>query len=293
MPDAASIIQPASREQLLAGGAVSLSDAELVALFIGTGRAGQNCLQLAHALLHKAGSLRALLLLKEPSALRLQGFGPARYAALQSALELARRAQQGLGAAPLEGDAAVRRHLIRLLTDLPVQSFAAAFLRANGECLSCERLFNGTLRFVQVHARELVRRALSLNAAAVSVARSDPESLPLALASDHALHAHLSSALAIVGVELRDFLVVGQSGESLSIDPKASLTGDAPWMSSKSAPAPQQLALDLTFHAAQPSAHDPSLIGTSRGATSPVRSRNRTRFRPRYAPPPRPGAHFH
>jgi len=217
MSGSVTYMRPASRERLLASGATALSDSELVALFIGTGLAGQNCTQLSAGLLSQVGSLRELLLIHPARVRRLRGLGPARYARLQSALELARRVEQALEANGADGRAAIRSRLVAAVTDLPVQAFAAAFVNGKGECLACERMFHGTLRCVHVHPREVVSRALTLRAVAVDVARSDPEGRPLANESDGALRRRLVHALGIVGVELRHFYVVGQSCEHIAI----------------------------------------------------------------------------
>ena len=80
------------RERLLERGPQALSDAELLALVLGTGCGGANALEVSRGLLgHFEGSLRRLLCADAATLLKLRGLGPARYATLMSALELARR----------------------------------------------------------------------------------------------------------------------------------------------------------------------------------------------------------
>jgi len=79
------------REKLLAAGAKALSESELLAIWLRSGTRGANAVELARALLAEFGSLRGLLGADAGRLLRHRGIGPARYAALQAALEIARR----------------------------------------------------------------------------------------------------------------------------------------------------------------------------------------------------------
>ena len=245
MPAPVTYLAPRSREQLISRGAGALTDPELIALFIGTGCPGRNCLQVSADLLRDAGSLRELLLMLPSAVRRTPGLGPARYARLQSALELARRARLAMDTSAASEAAQVRGLLIAAVTDLPGQSFAAAFLGDEGKCLACEHMFQGTLRFVHVHPREVVRRALSLHATRICVARGDPEGEPLPAPSDHALRAQLSTALELVGIRLEEYYIVGQSCEWIGLsDAQMSAHANGPR-------TPQQLPLDLRYPPAE------------------------------------------
>ncbi len=79
------------RERLLSRGAASLSDAELLAILLGSGRQGQNVVEIAHDLLAHAGDLRGVAESAEAELCALPGVGPARAAVIQAAIELGRR----------------------------------------------------------------------------------------------------------------------------------------------------------------------------------------------------------
>src|SRR6185437_6100073 len=79
------------REKLLERGAHALSDAELLALLLGSGTRGRSSVELARTLIADFGSLRSVLTADGPRALARAGVGPARYAVMQAALELTRR----------------------------------------------------------------------------------------------------------------------------------------------------------------------------------------------------------
>src|SRR5437016_922983 len=79
------------REKLLERGTHALSDAELVALLLGSGTPGRSAVELARSLIADFGSLRELLNAEAQRCLAQAGIGPARYAILKAAVELARR----------------------------------------------------------------------------------------------------------------------------------------------------------------------------------------------------------
>ena len=162
------------RERLLAQGAQVLSDAELLAVFLGTGTAGSDALQTARRGLAAFGSVGALLRASRDRFCAVDGFGPARFAQLQAARELLRRAlHETLVDRPLfDSPEAVRDYLRLHLGARPHEVFLALFLDAQHRLLAAEELFRGTLAQTSVYPREVVKRALETNAAAVVFAHN-------------------------------------------------------------------------------------------------------------------------
>jgi DNA repair protein RadC len=118
------------REKLLQKGAASLSDAELLAIFLRIGVKGKSALDLAREMLKEFGGLRALLSASQEELCATLGMGPAKYAQLQAGLEMARR---HLGEAlergkPLTDPAATRKYLLAQLRDMPHEVFACLYL---------------------------------------------------------------------------------------------------------------------------------------------------------------------
>ena len=156
------------REKLLARGAGSLSDAELLALFLGSGTAGRDAVATARDLLAEHGPLRALLDRSAKDMTRLNGIGDARACALSAALELGHRhlaAQLERGDA-LTDPAAAGRYFARRLRGQPREVFAALYLDTRHRALGFEELFQGSIDGAEVHPRVLVERALAHGAAA-------------------------------------------------------------------------------------------------------------------------------
>lgn len=199
------------REKLLARGAGSLSDAELLALFLGSGTAGRDAVAGARELLAGQGGLRPLLD-REPKALtRLRGIGPARACLLAAALELGHRhlaAQLERGEALGDPDAA-GRYFAQRLRGLPYEVFAVLYLDTRHRALGFEELFRGGIDGAEVHPRVLVQRALAHGAAAAILGHNHPSGNPEPSAADRAVTTRLKQALALVDVRLLDHFVVG------------------------------------------------------------------------------------
>ena len=199
------------REKLLGRGAGALSDAELLAIFLGSGLRGRDAVQTSRELLEAHGPLRVLLDLGAAGMARLPGLGPARACQLAAALELGNR---HLAAALERGDAltdpaAAGRYFARRLRPYPHEVFAALFLDTRHRALAFEELFQGTIDGAEVHPREVVRRALGHNAAAVIIGHNHPSGCSDPSAADRAVTARLKHALALVDVRLLDHFVIG------------------------------------------------------------------------------------
>jgi DNA repair protein RadC len=198
------------RERLLALGAQALTDAELLAIFLRTGVQGRSAVDLARLALVEAGGLNALLALDLERFGALPGLGPAKFAQLQAVVELARRAlgEELAQRAALDSPAQVRQFLSLRLGRLGQEVFLALFLDAQNRLIADEVLFTGTLTQTSVYPREVVKRALAHNAAALILAHNHPSGLAEPSRADELLTAALKSALALVDVRVLDHLVV-------------------------------------------------------------------------------------
>ncbi len=202
------------REKLLAKGPQALSDAELVAIFLRTGIKGKSAVELARDQLTRFGSLSALAGAANESFCSEPGLGPAKYAQLQAALEIARRTlhEKLTAGAAMSAPGAVRDYLRLLLHARPHEVFVVVFLDAQHRVLASEELFRGTLTQTSVYPREVVKRALHFNAAAVIFAHNHPSGVAEPSRADEALTAALKQALALVDVRVLDHFVVAGDG---------------------------------------------------------------------------------
>ena len=205
------------REKLLGSGSAVLSDAELLAVLLGSGTRGKDAIALGRELLINAGSLCALLSRPEQQ-IRASGLGPAKRARIIAALELARRSlaeelhqRQSLGNPRDSGD-----YLRSRLRHLPYEVFGCLYLDNRHRVLAFEELFRGTVDGASVHPREVVRACLQHNASAVIFAHNHPSGVAEPSAADRAITHDLRDALQLVGVRVLDHLVIG-SGEPVSM----------------------------------------------------------------------------
>ncbi|WP_095108692.1 DNA repair protein RadC [Pseudomonas sp. Irchel 3E20] len=199
------------REKLLESGAATLSDAELLAIFLRTGVTGKSAVDLARHLLLQFGSLRALLEADLPAFSRQLGLGPAKFAQLQAVLEMARRhlAEKLQRESVLESPEAVRDYLKALLRHEPHEVFGCLFLDAKHRVLAFESLFRGTIDSASVYPRQVVKRALAHNAAALILAHNHPSGVADPSPADRVLTKRLQEALELVDVQVLDHIIVG------------------------------------------------------------------------------------
>ena len=202
------------RERLLARGAAALSDAELLAIFLRVGMRGKSAVDLARELIGHFGSLNRLFSATQDELSAIPGMGPAKYVQLQAVLEMSRRA---LVEGMKQNDAmstpgAVRDYLRLHLAGLGHEVFFALWLDAQNRLIAAEELFRGTLTQTSVYPREVVKKALQHNAAAVVLAHNHPSGVSEPSSADEFLTRELKQALALVDVRVLDhFIVAGQS----------------------------------------------------------------------------------
>lgn len=199
------------REKLLKSGAAYLSDAELLALFLRTGMVGKSAVDLARELLTRFDSLTGLFAANQTAFCQVPGMGPAKYAQLQAVLEMARRA---LAEELKSGDAmnspkSVRDYLRLSLEGKKHEIFVGIFLDAQNRAIAAEELFNGTLTQTSVYPREVVKRALHHNAAAMIFAHNHPSGVAEPSQADEILTQSLKQALALVDVKVLDHFIIG------------------------------------------------------------------------------------
>jgi DNA repair protein RadC len=205
------------RERLLEQGPASLTDAELLAVILRTGTAGRTALDLGREALARFGGLSGLLATPADRLIALDGLGPAKSAQLQAVLELARRSlrEEVQHATALSSPDKVRAYLRITLSSRPHEVFMALFLDAQNRLIVADELFRGSLTQTSVYPREVVKRALAVNAGGVIFAHNHPSGVAEPSRSDELLTTSLRQALALVDVRVLDHLIVA-GGDVLS-----------------------------------------------------------------------------
>jgi len=207
------------REKLLKRGAESLSDAELLAIFLRTGVKGKSAVDLARDLLDHFGGLRPLLEADRDSFCSAKGLGDAKFTQLQAVLEMSSRHLK----AQLQREDALtspqltRNYLSSRLRGFPHEAFGALYLDNQNRIIHFEILFTGTIDGASVHPREVVRDALKHNAAAVIFAHNHPSGVAEPSASDRAITEQLSSALGLMDIRVLDHIIIGDGSCTTSL----------------------------------------------------------------------------
>jgi DNA repair protein RadC len=199
------------REKLLLRGPASLSDAELLAIFLRTGINGKSAVDLARDLLLEFGDLRRLIEADAGAVCKTRGLGAAKYVQIQAAIELGKRyLESGLRQTDvLTSPKTTRDYLLAQLRAYPHEVFACLFLNNRHHVISFDKMFNGTIDGASVYPREVVKRALGHNAAAVIFAHNHSSGIAEPSAADITLTRRLKTALELVDIRVLDHFVIG------------------------------------------------------------------------------------
>ncbi len=201
------------RERLIMHGPQILSDAELLAVFLRVGVCGKSAVDLGRDMIGHFGSLNGLFSASLAEFSSLNGLGPAKYAQLQAVMELARRSlteDLRMGEV-LSSPQSVKQYLQLLLAQKTYESFAVLFLDVKNRLITTEELFRGTLTHTSVYPREVVKAALTHNAASVILSHNHPSGTPEPSTADRSLTSALKQALGLVDVRVLDhFVIAGQ-----------------------------------------------------------------------------------
>ncbi|GAB7218738.1 UPF0758 protein [Vibrio inusitatus NBRC 102082] len=205
------------REKLINHGPSSLTDAELLAIFLRTGCPGMNVLELADHLLKSFGSLRHILTAPQDKFCQHKGLGQAKYVQLQAFIEMT---QRYLAETLEKGDALTspqqtKLFLLSLLRDKQREVFYVLFLDNQHRVINHESLFEGTIDAANVYPREVVKRSLQHNACALILAHNHPSGVAEPSQADKRITRRLIDALALVDIRILDHFVVGD-GEVVS-----------------------------------------------------------------------------
>ncbi|MEH6446294.1 MAG: DNA repair protein RadC [Oceanospirillaceae bacterium] len=205
--------QERPREKLLMQGSQSLSDAELLAIFLRTGIKGMSAVDMARKLLNDFGGLRQLFEASEEEFCASKGLGVAKYTHLQAVLEMNRRylreaLQQG---SVMDNPNTVREYLIAQLRHQKREVFCCLFLDNKHCVLGFDTLFKGSINSASVHPREVVKAALLYNAAAVILAHNHPSGVAEPSVADQQITAQLVKALALIDITVIDHIIIGST----------------------------------------------------------------------------------
>ncbi|MCX8584390.1 MULTISPECIES: RadC family protein [unclassified Gilliamella] len=205
------------REKLLQFGVEALSDAELLALFLRTGTRNLPVLTLSQKLLNEFGSFYHLMNASHDEFCKKEGLGTAKYTQLKAVVELSHRYLKVKMTKEdyLTSPTLTHHYLANRLMDKDREIFMVIFLDNQNHVINCEEMFVGTYNSVEVHPREVARKALQYNAAALILAHNHPSGLAEPSQADRALTKKIEQVCELIDVRVIDHLVIGK-GEYVS-----------------------------------------------------------------------------
>jgi DNA repair protein RadC len=188
------------------------SDTELLATVMGTSSPGSSGHEAAAHLLHRFGNLRTILHATNDDILACQGIGAAKLAILRALPELARRyfSESLPVGESIRSPADTETFLKARMQHLGHELFCCLYLDNRHRVLRFDELFRGTIDGTSVYPREVVKEALSVNAAAVILAHNHPSGVAEPSQADERITRRLKSALELVDIRLLDHLIVGE-----------------------------------------------------------------------------------
>ncbi len=205
--------QERPREKLLSRGAASLSDAELLAIFLRTGLQGKTAIDLSRDLLTEFDGLRGMVEADSRSFCQTRGLGLAKYSQIQAAIELGKRyLQENLGKKDvLTSPNDTKDFLVAQLRAYQHEVFACLFLDNRHQIISFDEMFKGTIDGASVYPREVVKQALARNAAAVIFAHNHPSGVAEPSLADKNITQRLQEALKLVDIRVLDHFIIGDN----------------------------------------------------------------------------------
>ena len=205
------------REKLLQFGVEALSDAELLALFLRTGTRNLPLLKLYQKLLNEFGSFYHFINANHDEFCKKPGLGTAKYTQLKAVVELSHRylKVKMTNENYLTSPSLTHHYLANRLMDKDREIFMVIFLDNQNHVINSEEMFIGTYNCVEVHPREVARRALQYNAAALILAHNHPSGLAEPSQADRILTKKIEQVCELIDVRIVDHLVIGK-GEYVS-----------------------------------------------------------------------------
>ena len=202
-----------SREKLLVKGAESLTDAELLAIFLRLGVRGKSAVMLARELLDRFGSLRGLYSAPADELRSVSGMGDAKIAQFKAVTEMSKRyLEQGFkDRAYVESSEDILRFLYQEMRDLDQESFRLVLLNGQNHVLNIVEVARGTLTASSIYPREVVKTALRYSAGAVVFVHNHPSGAVEPSEEDKKITRRLVLACEVVGIRVHDHIIIGEN----------------------------------------------------------------------------------
>ena len=207
--------QERPRERLLRQGPQSLSDAELLAIFLRSGSQQHSAVELARLLIQHFGSLSPILDAKLEEISQFHGMGPTKYAQLMAVKELGKRyIDQQFSQSPLQMDCSAQLlSFLRFEFLAETQEvFAVLCLDVHLRKINFKKLFFGSINSCEISINQLLRYAIQQHASAVVIAHNHPFGKPQPSPADIQLTQQIQHACSLLEIRLIDHCIISAEG---------------------------------------------------------------------------------
>ena len=202
------------RELLLEKGPEFVSDAGLLAILLRSGVKGKDAVTLGRELLDQFSGLRGILNARKKDLEEVKGLGTAKIAQLLAAIEIAKRQlkEEVMGNKAIKGPEDVMEYISLSMANLKEEVFKVIYLNSANIILAMEDLFKGTVNQSAVYPREVVKRALELNACALIFVHNHPSGDLNPSQQDLSLNEKLIRACLAIDLTPLDHLIISPAG---------------------------------------------------------------------------------
>lgn len=199
------------REKLLKFGSKSLSNSELLAIFLRTGVKDKSAIQLAAELLENFGGIRGLCTAEIEDLLNIKGLGVAKVAQLKATLELAERylKEDVKQKSIVESSKEVLNYLHHSMQDLDHELMKVILLNGQNQIINIVDLFRGSISSSSVYPREIIKLALKYSALAIVVVHNHPSGISKPSEGDKKLTKEIIFACISAGIKVHDHIIIG------------------------------------------------------------------------------------
>jgi DNA repair protein RadC len=206
-------VEERPREKLLLKGPESLSNAELLAIFLRVGVKGKTAIGLAQELLTKFGSLRELYAAPVEELEDILGLGRAKIAQFKAVIELSKRyLAEGFHSRPyVESSEDILKLLYQEMRDLDQEVFKVLLLNGQNYVLKIVDVIKGTLTSARIYPREVLKVAFRHAAAALVLVHNHPSGVAKPSEEDKKITRDLICACRLVGVKIHDHIIIGDN----------------------------------------------------------------------------------
>ena len=202
------------REKLIARGEEALTDAELLAVMLRTGRQGANAISVGRELLEQYGSLEGLSRCGVEELVKITGVGDAKAVELVAAFGIGKRLARARGREQkLDSPEAIEALIGPEMRRLPKESLRVVLLNTRYHLLRVEEISTGSVNESIAHPRDIFRPAVLAQAYAMVVVHNHPSGDASPSQTDHSLTRRLAEAAEVLQVKLLDHIIIGAAAE--------------------------------------------------------------------------------